>query len=415
VTEQERVERLILGACLDGSDTVDFACRWIPGPDYFSLDSHKRIFLKIRQMQQRKAPINISTLLIEFGGMKELEAVGGAAYVTDLSDGVPNGMGPRLREYVNRLKESYRVRMLHLVAERIQLQESSADIMQGIQDCMDVISESSADTNALRSFADFVSATPNRVDWMLEGIIERGANGFIAAEPKGSKSFVTADLAIALATGTPWLDFPVPRPVRVALVSREDNPSLTAWRLKHLMQGRNLNAVQLNLLEQNLYINTKAETPSFMLDNENDVAELIGACRARKTEFILLDVLNVLHRADENDNTQMAAVLHKVKRLTQATGAATGILHHYKKEESGRITQRLRGASAIAGFAEWVIGISMSDEEAKIRRMDFELKAGCPPDSVYFVINAQEEQPAKIQRMRLQTQGKQLRAQKSVN
>jgi hypothetical protein len=50
------------------------------------------------------------------------------------------------------------------------------------------------------------------------------------------------------------------------------------------------------------------------------------------------------------------------------------------------MTQRLRGASAIAGWAEWLIGISMADEETKVRRMDFELKAACPPDPIYFQI-----------------------------
>jgi hypothetical protein len=415
MTLEQQTELLVLGACLDEMGTVDFACRSVL-PEYFSLESHQRIFARVREMHRRKTPVNVVTLLHELMRLKELEAVGGAAYVTDLPNGVPSGMGPGLREYVDRLKEFHRVRTLKSLAALIDAGQSSADITRQIHATLEMLSENTADSVVFSAFPDFVSSTQTQIDWMVGGIIERGANGFIAAEPKGSKSFCTADLAIALATGTPWLDFSVPTPTRVALVSREDNPSLTAWRLKHLMMGRELDPVQLGYLERNLYVNTRAQTPRFMLDNEQELSELINACRTKKIEFIILDVLNILHQADENDNTQMAGVLRRVKWLAEETGAAIGILHHYKKEDSGRITQRLRGASAIAGFAEWVIGLSMADEEAKIRRMEFELKAGQPPDPIHFCINAQEGMPARIQRIMLQNQPpKQQRAQKGVN
>jgi len=52
------------------------------------------------------------------------------------------------------------------------------------------------------------------------------------------------DLALSLAMGVDWLGFKVPQPVRVALITREDNPSLTAWRMKHLYLGSFLSAFQ---------------------------------------------------------------------------------------------------------------------------------------------------------------------------
>jgi RecA-family ATPase len=252
---------------------------------------------------------------------------------------------------------------------------------------------------------------------MLAGIIERGSNGFIAAPPKGAKSFTAADLAISLATGSSWLGFAVPRPVRVGLVSREDNPNLTQWRLKSLMAGKGLNTVQHQMLETNLYINTRAQTPGLMLDNEAEVNELLAAIKARQLEFVLLDVFNVLHAADENDNTEMRKVLNQCKRIQDESGAAIGILHHYSKDlGSSSITQRLRGASAIAGFAEWMIGITMTDEKMRIRLMQFELKAACPPEPINFHIDAAEGKPAKISRVNCEPAATtSSRSQKAVN
>lgn len=399
MTPSQQTEKLVLGSCLE-DPTIDFVVRWCR-PEYFELDSHRRIFKKICTMHQAGMQVNASTLTIEFGA--EVSTVGGTAYLCDLNLGIPFGLNEGIKTYTDRLKDAYKARRMFQVCQSIEPGMTPAQMALKLQQALSENEETISDSTFFSSFADFATSEAREIDWVLGGIIERGANGFIAAEPKGSKSFCTADLCIALATGSSWLGFPVPRPVKVGMVSREDNPSLTAWRMRHLMEGRELDPVQLGYLDRNLYINTRRQTPTFMLDNDSEVRELISVCRERKIEFLFLDVLNILHKADENDNTQMAEILRKVKWLSQETKAQIGILHHYKKEDSGRITTRLRGASAIAGFAEWVIGISMSDEEARVRKMEFELKAGNPPESIYFVIDAQESKPAKIQRISTQT------------
>jgi AAA domain len=227
----------------------------------------------------------------------------------------------------------------------------------------------------------FVDTTPKDVAWLVEGVIERGANGFICAQPKAGKSWAaSADLALSLAAGKPWLEFSVPRPVRVALISREDNPSLTGWRLRHLDAGKG------TLDKGNLYINSRAQTQEFFLDNPEQWQELVDALQRREIEFAMFDVFNVMHGAEENDNSEMRAVLRRLSQIQTTLKCGIGVVHHYSKSEQGSMTQRLRGASAIAGWAEWLIGISMADEETKVRRMDFELKAACPPDPIYFQI-----------------------------
>lgn len=257
-----------------------------------------------------------------------------------------------------------------------------------------------AKRNVFVDFSEFADQSHASLDWLVSGVIERGSNGFIAAEPKSGKSFATTDLCIALATGSSWLDFSVPRPVKVGLISREDNPHLTAWRLRHLMDGKSLTPAQLTYLGENLYVNSRSQTPTLMLDNDEEMDELYNAVRERQIEILFFDVLNVLHMADENNNTEMTQVMAKLRKVQIETGASVGVIHHYNKGDSSlRITQRLRGASAIAGFAEWLIGISVADEEARIRRMEFELKSGSPPAPIHFCIDAPEGHPARIHRV----------------
>ena len=165
-------------------------------------------------------------------------------------------------------------------------------------------------------------------------------------------------MAIALALGEPWLGFRVPRPVKVAFVSREDAPALTQWRMKNLWRGRS--AKNPSLIETNLYVNTQMQSPLLLLDDEAQFTELMDAMRSFKPEFAIFDVFNVLHTADENDNSEMRAVLRQLSRIRDEIGCGVLIIHHYNKQaEQTNMTQRMHGASAIGGWCEFVIGISI--------------------------------------------------------
>lgn len=403
-----RIELAVLGACLiEEPEALKAVVRRVK-PEHFALDSHRRIYAAILKLPEP----NILLLLEALG--RDTQNCGGAAYITDLTSGLPARLGSTVHEYIDRLIEQWRAREVKRISELMSLaEENSEQVIEMAVRHLEQLRHETNENNAssvLSDFASFATQSHAQMDWMVSGLIERGSNGFIAADPKTGKSFYAADLAISLATGSPTLDFSVPVPTKVALVSREDNPNLTAWRFRNLLQGKFLSTVQLQYLDQNLYVNTRAQTPSFMLDNDNEVRNLVSALRERRIEFLILDVLNVLHKSDENDNTQMAEVLRKAKRIQDDTGASLGIIHHFNKTDTGgRITRRLRGASAIAGFAEWIVGISMANEENGVRKMEFELKAGAAPDPIYFIMNSSEG-TVRLKRVLMQEKGREGRA-----
>lgn len=231
------------------------------------------------------------------------------------------------------------------------------------------------------------------IDWLVDGVVQRGSNGFIAAPPKSAKSWVALDMAIAIASGGEWLGFQTNR-APVALISREDNPNLTRWRLGRLLTGR---AINFSMVE-NLWINSKDQSPQFRLDNPEQLREMIEALKIVKPELVLLDVMNILHGADENDNTEMRKVMDCADTLHKELKASIGILHHFNKMSTGRITERLRGSSGIAGWAEWVVGIKYASdkEDEKTRMAQFDVKAGNQSDPIYFEIKT-EGQMSKIE------------------
>lgn len=246
-------------------------------------------------------------------------------------------------------------------------------------------SKASKEQTLFIPISEFTSHHREEIDWLIDGIIQRGANGFIVADPKVGKSWAALDMALSVSRGVHWLDFRVPRPTRTALITREDNPALTSWRTKRLVQSKGGVA-----FTDNLYVNSREQSPELMLDDNAQLSELMAAMEQFKPELAIFDVFNVMHAADENDNSQMRNVVRQLSLVQAKIGCAIAVIHHYNKHGEGSITKRLRGASAIAGWCEWLIGISWADEGAKIRKMEFELKAAESPDPFCYRINSDD-------------------------
>lgn len=238
--------------------------------------------------------------------------------------------------------------------------------------------------------SSFVCNVPSQIDWRIDRVIEKGTSGFIIALPKSGKSFATVAMAAALASGEPWLEFGVSEPTRVALVSREDAPGLTARRLKRAIVGLGKSPND-PVWKTNLLVNTRDQSKNLMLDDDEQLATLIAAMQDKRIEFCILDVLNVLHDADENDNSEMRRVLTRVSQIRKEVGCQVCIVHHSVKDwdETKTLSQLARGSSAISGFAEFIIGIRMIDETTQTRQMRFETKSSEPAHPLYWRINDQ--------------------------
>jgi replicative DNA helicase len=102
-------ERSILGAILLDNFSYNQAAEALR-PDDFSLDSHRRIYSRMMELSETSRPIDLITLTEELGRHKEVESVGGVAYITSLTDGVPRR--PNIEHYVRIVKDKAMLRGL---------------------------------------------------------------------------------------------------------------------------------------------------------------------------------------------------------------------------------------------------------------------------------------------------------------
>ena len=102
-------EKTILGAILlDNTAHSEAAEKLVP--DDFSLDSHRRIFLRMSELMDDQHAVDIVTLANELSRFKEVESVGGVAYLASLTEGLPRR--PVIEEYIRIVKDKSLLRKL---------------------------------------------------------------------------------------------------------------------------------------------------------------------------------------------------------------------------------------------------------------------------------------------------------------
>ena len=232
----------------------------------------------------------------------------------------------------------------------------------------------------------FAAEAETTVDWLIEGIIPRAGNGIIGGHPKAAKSFSSLDLAMAASCGVPWMGLRIPKPIKTAIVSREDEAGLTRRRIKKLIGGRR----EYSRLEDRMLVNTRHHQADFKVTRDDHMDALIEQLGRFGAELVVLDVFRSIHDGEENDNTEVAKVLAKVSRIQTELKCACALVHHIAKVDDSNIFKGLRGASAIHGWMEWGIGISVTNPEEEdrakyIRRAEFESKEATA-SAIFFQI-----------------------------
>jgi replicative DNA helicase len=102
-------EKCVLGAILINNHAFNQAAEVLDSEDFFR-DAHRRIFDKMVVLTDRREPVDLVTLKDELARGNELEEVGGPAYISALTDGVPRSANVEF--YAKIVKEKSTLRRL---------------------------------------------------------------------------------------------------------------------------------------------------------------------------------------------------------------------------------------------------------------------------------------------------------------
>lgn len=185
-----------------------------------------------------------------------------------------------------------------------------------------------------------------QTQWLVEELWTDQAVGILGGEPKCCKSFLALDVAVSVASGAAALrQFPVRRTGPVLLFPAEDSLAVVRQRLEGIAA-----AAQVSFASLPVQVIT---APSLRLDTATDRERLDHTVQQQRPVLLILDPLIRLHRVDENDATQIAALLSYLRELQRKFQLAVMLVHHARKDShASRPGQALRGSSELHGWGD---------------------------------------------------------------
>ncbi len=162
-------ERSILGAILLDNFSYNQAAEHLRIED-FSLDSHRRIYARMVDLQESSRPIDMITLIDELERKKELQAIGDVGYVSSLLDGVPDR--PSIEHYVKIVRDKALLRgLIHTantaVARASDQSEPAEDVLNDTEAAIFQLSEKRIGRGFL-GIQEIVRESFGSVDKLLE-------------------------------------------------------------------------------------------------------------------------------------------------------------------------------------------------------------------------------------------------------
>jgi len=187
---------------------------------------------------------------------------------------------------------------------------------------------------------------PTARRWLVEQFWGDEAVGIVGGEPKCCKSLLALDLAVAVASGAPYLRrFPVIRTGRVLLFAAEDALHVVRQRLAGIAR-----AAGHDLADLDIQVIT---APAIRLDVERDRDALTATVARLRPRLLVLDPFVRLHRIDENLAGEVAPLLAYLRELQRTYHVAVVLVHHARKGGAKmRAGQALRGSSEFHAWGD---------------------------------------------------------------
>ena len=308
-------EMSVLGvAFLDSKDSLSKICEELTA-DMFYSDQNKKLFEALKSMYENKIPIDITTVTEELDKKKNLAAIGGLEYISDVVDSVATASN--LDYYINIVKEKALVRnLIDTATDIVTSAYDDSDNVVGLLDNAEreilnvVRSRSTSEFSPIsevlqraREQLDFLAQNKSSLSGITTGfkILDRATSGFhegeliiIAARPGMGKTAFALNLAVNAAKSTKKA---------VAIFNLEMTAEQLVNRMisaKGAIEGKKLQTGQLMANDWNRYneaVSALASTNIFIEDNASiTVNDIRAKCRrlAQSPEGLGLVVIDYL-------------------------------------------------------------------------------------------------------------------------
>jgi hypothetical protein len=201
--------------------------------------------------------------------------------------------------------------------------------------------EAQATTTDVVDLAELVDRA-GPIGWLVEGLWPADAYGAIAAKDKAGKTWVATDLAVSVATGTPWLGRFTCEPGPVIAYAGEGGARNIVRRIRAVAEHK---GVPFGSLGGRLFVSEVA--PRFR--NAKALEQMETEVRLHGPRLVIVDPLYLAAAGGKgSDLYAMGEVLSGPQRVCQENGAALVVTHHWNKTGTGTGVDRMTGVGPTA-------------------------------------------------------------------
>lgn len=204
--------------------------------------------------------------------------------------------------------------------------------------------------------ADVCPRLQDEPAWLIESLWGAEACGVLGGVPKACKSWLSLEMAVAVASGRPCLGrFPAPGPGPVLVYAAEDAPVQVRERLEGLSSVRGVDFAQLDV---HLILE-----PALRIDRPEDLGRLRSSLERLRPKLLVLDPYVRLQSVDENNSTAVSQVLGSLRSLSRSLSVAIVLVHHARKSGAEQAGQALRGSSDFHAWGDSNLYLSRRGED----------------------------------------------------
>lgn len=331
-------ERFVLGAIMS-NETAFLQVAGTLSAEDFSLEKHKRIFLRMSELHERGESIDRVTLANELMKLGQLQSVDGLSYLVSLDDGLPQIHN--LDSYVSIVREKSLLRRIITVSQDtihrcIASEENAVEILGAAEDAFMKLGDVQS-KNVLSSPAQIVSG------------YEGGINAFLDAS-KRIKGIGTGFLKLDEMTGGL-------REGELIILAARPAMGKTAFALniaQHVaMNPANPQPVAIFSLEMSKEsLLTRLICAAARVDQQRFRAGYLSAEERHSLQDALYRIVESPIYIDDSAGTNLMDVHSKLRRLQAEQGVGLVVIDYLQLMQGrGRYENRVQEVSALSrGF-----------------------------------------------------------------
>jgi hypothetical protein len=337
-------ERVLLGVVLLDDTALPRVGRIITASDFFK-SANREVFKAMQKLAADGLPVELIGLCETLVGNADVIAAGGAAFLAELSDGIPRVM--HVARYAEIVREkSYLRRAVHAALEiqsaALKPGAEISEINKRAREMVALLASCVRHRSGWSDIPDILTMPRIEITWAVDGLIPAGAVTLIAGSFGSYKTWLAQKMALAVSSGSVFLGRTC-RAMDVLYLDAENPQAVVSERLKLLGAEPRENF--------RVWGGWLPEPPPILGDGR------LRAIAQDHKPLIIFDSFIRFHKGDENSATDIAVAMSCLRELANL-GATPVVLHHTPKTDSSLY----RGSSDIPGGGDVAFSVRRQSE-----------------------------------------------------